>query len=74
MEISDQKSMTQVAIEALLRQKIGLDALTIGSNTITRAVNRRMADCGVTDIQRIPGLCSTVAAVCKPVFKVLNIN
>ena len=25
-------------------------------------------------IQRIPGLCSTVAAVCKPVFKVLNIN
>ena len=42
--------MTQVAIEALLRQKIGLDALTIGSNTITRAVNRRMADCGLTDI------------------------
>jgi len=25
-------------------------------------------------LQRIPGLCSTVAAVCKPVFKVLNIN
>jgi len=42
--------MTQVAIEALLRQKIGLDALTIGSNTITRAVKRRMADCGLTDI------------------------
>lgn len=42
--------MTQVAIEALLRKKIGLDALTIGSNTITRAVNRRMADCGLTDI------------------------
>ncbi len=42
--------MTQVAIEALLRQKIGLDALTVGSNTITRAVNRRMADCGLTDI------------------------
>ncbi|MCC3505133.1 MULTISPECIES: CheR family methyltransferase [unclassified Microcoleus] len=37
-------------IEALLRQKIGLDALTIGSNTITRAVNRRMEDCGLTDI------------------------
>jgi len=50
MQISDRKSMTQVAIEALLRQKIGLDALTIGSNTITRAVNRRMADCGVTDL------------------------
>ena len=42
--------MIQAAIEALLRQKIGLDALTIGSNTITRAVNRRMADCGLTDI------------------------
>ncbi len=41
--------MTQAAIEALLRQKIGLDALTVGSNTITRAVNRRMADCGLTD-------------------------
>ncbi len=26
------------------------------------------------ELQRIPGLCSTVAAVCKPVFKVLNIN
>ncbi len=41
--------MIQAAIEALLRQKIGLDALTIGSNTIARAVNRRMADCGLTD-------------------------
>ncbi|MEG3850176.1 CheR family methyltransferase [Microcoleus sp. herbarium19] len=41
--------MIQAAIEALLRQKIGLDALTVGSNTITRAVNRRMADCGLTD-------------------------
>ncbi|MEG3842137.1 CheR family methyltransferase [Microcoleus sp. herbarium14] len=41
--------MTQAAIEALLRQKIGLDALTVGSNTITRAVKRRMADCGLTD-------------------------
>ncbi len=41
--------MTQAAIEALLRQKIGLDALTVGSNTITRAVNRRMADCSLTD-------------------------
>ncbi|NJK66306.1 MAG: tetratricopeptide repeat protein [Microcoleus sp. CSU_2_2] len=42
--------MTQTAIEALLRQKIGLDAITIGSNTIARAVNRRMTDCGLTDI------------------------
>ncbi|XZN91309.1 MAG: CheR family methyltransferase [Microcoleus sp.] len=42
--------MTQAAIEALLRQKIGLDAMTIGSSTITRAVQRRMADGGLTDI------------------------
>lgn len=42
--------MTQAAIEALLRQKIGLDAVTVGSNTIARAVHRRMADCGLTDI------------------------
>jgi chemotaxis protein methyltransferase WspC len=41
--------MIQAAIEVLLRQKIGLDALTIGSNTIARAVNQRMADCGLTD-------------------------
>jgi chemotaxis protein methyltransferase WspC len=42
--------MTQAAIEDLLRQKIGLDALTVGSNTIARCVNRRMAACGLTDI------------------------
>lgn len=42
--------MTQAAIEDLLRQKIGLDALTVGSNTIARCVNRRMANCGLTDI------------------------
>jgi|JFJP01.1.fsa_nt_gi Methylase of chemotaxis methyl-accepting proteins len=43
--------MTQAAIEALLRQKIGLDAVTIGTNTIARSVHRRMADCGLTDIK-----------------------
>lgn len=42
--------MTQAAIEALLRQKIGLDAVTVGTNTIARAVRQRMTDCGVTDI------------------------
>jgi chemotaxis protein methyltransferase WspC len=43
--------MTQVAIEALLRQKIGLDALAIGSDPIVRSVSQRMAACGLTDVQ-----------------------
>jgi chemotaxis protein methyltransferase WspC len=42
--------MTQLAIEDFLRQKIGLDALTVGSNTIARCTNKRMADCGIADI------------------------
>jgi chemotaxis protein methyltransferase WspC len=41
--------MTQSKIEALLRQKIGLDALSIGSNTIARAISQRMANCRLTD-------------------------
>jgi chemotaxis protein methyltransferase WspC len=41
--------MNQVAIEALLRRKIGLDAIAIGSNTIARAVRQRMVVCGLTD-------------------------
>ena len=41
--------MTQAKIEALLRQKIGLDALTIGSNTIARAIGQRMTDSRLTD-------------------------
>lgn len=42
--------MIQAAIEALLRQKIGVDAALIGSSTIARAVKRRMADCGLSDM------------------------
>ncbi|MGL5063831.1 MAG: CheR family methyltransferase [Microcoleus sp.] len=42
--------MTQAAIEDLLRQKIGLDSLTVGSKTIARCVNRRMEECGLTNI------------------------
>ncbi len=42
--------MTQAAIEALLKQKIGLDAMSIGSSTITRLVQRRMANLGIKDI------------------------
>lgn len=42
--------MTQVAIEPLLQQKIGLDARTIGTGTIARAIQQRMAACGLTDM------------------------
>jgi chemotaxis protein methyltransferase WspC len=41
--------MVQAAIEALLRQKIGLDANSIGSRTIARAVEKRQIACGLTD-------------------------
>jgi chemotaxis protein methyltransferase WspC len=42
--------MTQQAIEALLRQKIGLEAVAIGVNTLNRVVRRRMESCKVSDI------------------------
>ena len=41
--------MAQEAIEALLRQKIGLDANSIGSRTIARAVEQRQIACGLPD-------------------------
>ena len=41
--------MAQEAIEALLRQKIGLDANSIGSRTIARAVEKRQSACGLPD-------------------------
>jgi chemotaxis protein methyltransferase WspC len=50
--IAESFFMTQVAIEALLRDKIGLDAIAIGSSTIARAVYQRMAACGLTDITK----------------------
>ncbi|WP_017716328.1 CheR family methyltransferase [Kamptonema formosum] len=37
-------------IEALLRQKIGLEANSIGSSAIDRAVRQRMAECGLPDM------------------------
>jgi chemotaxis protein methyltransferase WspC len=37
-------------IEALLRQKIGLEANSIGSSAIDRAVRQRMAECGWPDM------------------------
>ncbi|MGC1393584.1 MAG: CheR family methyltransferase [Coleofasciculaceae cyanobacterium] len=42
--------VSQAAIEALLQQKIGLNAKTIGSKTIARAINRRMLDCSLSDL------------------------
>ncbi|MBW4488022.1 MAG: hypothetical protein KME12_09550 [Trichocoleus desertorum ATA4-8-CV12] len=42
--------MIQAAIENLLRQKIGLNAAAIGSNTIARAVRHRMTKCALDDI------------------------
>ncbi len=41
--------MVQAAIEAVLRQKIGLDADSIGSRTIARAVEQRRVACGLPD-------------------------
>src|SRR5919199_6211265 len=43
--------MAQATIEALLGKKIGLDASTIGSSKITRAIESRRLACGVPDLQ-----------------------
>ncbi len=42
--------MTYSDGEALLRRKIGLDAGSIGSASIARAIEQRMADGKITDI------------------------
>ena len=42
--------MSQQAIEVLLRQKIGLEVVSIGVNTLNRVVRRRMESCKVADI------------------------
>ncbi|MEE8301426.1 MAG: CheR family methyltransferase [Candidatus Tectomicrobia bacterium] len=42
--------MVQPAIAALLGQTIGLNPDSIGSETIARAVRRRMAHCGLSDM------------------------
>ena len=42
--------MTQLAVEALLRQKIGLDAAVFTGDTLARAVQSRMAKRGITNI------------------------
>lgn len=42
--------MVQAAIETILRQKIGLDASSIGSRTIALAVEKRRLACGLSDL------------------------
>jgi len=42
--------MSLPAIEHLLKQKMGLHSSTVGSGTISQAVEQRMRDCSVTDI------------------------
>lgn len=44
------RKVSQAAIEALLQQKIGLDAKTIGSRTIAKSINRRMSNCSLSDL------------------------
>ncbi len=43
-------SGAQAAIEVLLRERIGLNAASIGSSSILRAIQQRMASCGINDI------------------------
>jgi chemotaxis protein methyltransferase WspC len=43
--------MVQATIEALLRQKIGLETASIGSNAIGRAIRQRMTQCGLSEMQ-----------------------
>lgn len=38
-------------IELLLRQKIGLEAASLGSSAIARSVRQSMAECGISDAQ-----------------------
>ncbi|MGV0028431.1 CheR family methyltransferase [Phormidesmis priestleyi] len=40
----------EAKIETMLRQKIGLDAASIGSNTIARSINQRLTLCGLSDL------------------------
>jgi chemotaxis protein methyltransferase WspC len=43
-------SGAQAAIEVLLRERIGLNAASIGSSSILRAIQQRMTGCGIHDI------------------------
>ena len=51
--------MNQQKIENLLRKKIGLEAVSIGSNTIARVIHRRMEACGTREIETYFNLLQT---------------
>lgn len=61
----------QAEIEAMLRQRIGLDANSIGSRTIARAVDRCRSRCGAPDLasywQRLKTTPSEVEALIEAV-------
>jgi len=42
--------VSQAAIEALLQQKIGLNAKTIGSRNIAKSINLRMLNCSISNL------------------------
>lgn len=48
--------MPQTDIELLLKKRMGLDAASIGSSCIGRAVSQRMAACGVEKAEEYAGL------------------
>jgi chemotaxis protein methyltransferase WspC len=53
--------MAQATIVALLRHTIGLNSEAIGAETVVRAVNQRMARCGISDLQTYLGRLQTSA-------------
>ena len=63
--------MIQAAIENLLRQKIGLNAAAIGSNTIARAVRHRMSKCSLDDIAAYLTQLQTSAAELKALIEAI---
>lgn len=56
---TDLLEVSQAAIEALLQQKIGLNAKTIGSRAIGKSINRRMLDCNLSNLTTYLNLLQT---------------
>lgn len=56
---TDLIKVSQAAIEALLQQKIGLNAKTIGSRAIAKSINRRMIDCSLSNLTTYLNLLQT---------------
>jgi len=53
--------MSLPAIEHLLKEKMGLNSSTVGSGTISQAVEQRMRDCSVTNIHDYQNIVSQSA-------------